>query len=276
MSAPARPRRVAVVTGASSGIGRAVALRLAADGLDLVLGYRSNASGARSTAAAAAEHGGEVRVFQLDLAWPEAAATALEDALDDRGVDVLVNNAGINRRAWFVDEDVAAVEHTVAVDLLGPFACCQVAARRMIAQGRGGRIVNVTSVHEHVPLRGASSYCAAKAALGAVTKVMALELAEHGITVNAVAPGETATPMNGVPHDVDAAELDRPAIPAGRPGRPQEVADLVGHLAGAGAAYTTGTSIVVDGGLSLMAAVANQERSASLAFASAQPTQELS
>jgi NAD(P)-dependent dehydrogenase (short-subunit alcohol dehydrogenase family) len=264
------------VTGASSGIGRAIALRLATDGLDLVLGYRSDGAGAQRTAAAAAEHGGDVRVFQLDLVWPSAAASALEDALDDRGIDVLVNNAGVNRRAWFVDEDIADVERTLAVDLTGPLACCQVAARRMVAQGRGGRIVNVTSVHEHVPLRGATAYCAAKAALGAVTKVMALELAEHGITVNSVAPGETATPMNGVPDDVDAAELKRGAIPVGRPGRPQEVADLVAHLIGANAAYTTGVSVVVDGGLSLMAAVANQEQSSTLAFAAPSTSQELS
>lgn len=266
MNVPPTPRRIAVVTGASSGIGRAVALRLADDGLDLVVGYRTDLDGVQRTATDASERGIDVRIVQLDLAQPLEAAAALDAALDERGIDVLVNNAGVNRRAWFLEEDVAAIEHILAIDLTGPLACCQLAARRMVSQQRGGRIVNVTSVHEHIPLRGASAYCAAKAALGAATKVMALELAEHEITVNAVAPGETATPMNGVPEHVDAATLPRLAIPAGRPGRPAEIAALVTHLASPAAAYTTGVSLVVDGGLSLMAAVANQEEGSTLAF----------
>lgn len=260
------PRRIAVVTGASSGIGRAIALRLADDGLDLVVGYRTDLDGAQRTATGARERGIDVRIVRLDLAQPLEAAAALDAALDERGIDVLVNNAGVNRRAWFLDEDVPAIEHVLAIDLTGPLACCQLAARRMVTQRRGGRIVNVTSVHEHIPLRGASAYCAAKAALGAATKVLALELAEHEITVNAVAPGETATPMNGVPEHVDAATLPRQAIPAGRPGRPAEIAALVTYLASPAAAYTTGVSVVIDGGLSLMAAVANQEQASTLAF----------
>jgi len=273
MTASLIPRRIAVVTGASSGIGRAIALRLAADGLDLVLGCRTDVDGAEQTAAEAAELGSDdVRIFQLDLARPVGAAAALEAALDDRGIDIFVNNAGVNRRAWFLDEDIAVMDHIFAVDLTGPLACCQVAARHMVTQGRGGRIVNVTSLHEHIPLPGATAYCAAKAALGAVTKVMALELAEHAITVNAVAPGETATPMNGVPEHIDAATFSRAAIPAGRPGRPTEVAALVAYLTSPAAAYTTGVSIVIDGGLALMAAVANQEQASTLAFATPIPT----
>jgi NAD(P)-dependent dehydrogenase (short-subunit alcohol dehydrogenase family) len=127
----------------------------------------------------------------------------------------------------------------------------------MAAAGRGGRIVNVTSVHEHVPLEGSSAYCAAKGGLGLLTKVMALELAPHGITVNAVAPGEIATPMTGN-EDVDPSTVDRPAIPAGRPGDAHEIAALVAFLASPEASYITGESVVADGGLLLMAAVANQ------------------
>ena len=129
----------------------------------------------------------------------------------------------------------------------------------MIRQGRGGRIINVTSVHEHVPLRGASAYCAAKGGLGMLTKVMALELAEHGITVNSVAPGETATPMTGN-EDVDPHRIRRPGIPMGRPGDAREIAAVIAFLASGNSSYVTGASIVVDGGLLLMAAIANQEQ----------------
>src|SRR5213079_3048786 len=116
----------------------------------------------------------------------------------------------------------------------------------MVAQGRGGRIVNVTSVHEHVPLPDSAAYVAAKHGLGGLTKQMALELAEHGITVNAVAPGEIATPMTSN-EDVDPRTIDRPGIPAGRPGSAHEIASIVSWLASPGASYATGHSFVVDG-----------------------------
>ena len=123
----------------------------------------------------------------------------------------------------------------------------------MIAAGRGGRIVNVTSVHEHVPLRRSAAYCAAKGGLGLLTKVMALELAEHGIAVNAVAPGAVATPMTDL-HDRDPREIERPGIPAGRPASAHEIAAAVSFLASGAATYTTGASLIVDGGLTLKAA----------------------
>jgi NAD(P)-dependent dehydrogenase (short-subunit alcohol dehydrogenase family) len=130
----------------------------------------------------------------------------------------------------------------------------------MIAAGAGGRIVNITSVHEHVPLRGAAPYVAAKHGLGGLSKVLALELAEHGICVNAVAPGEIATPMTGG-EDIDPRDRPRPMIPAGRPGDAREVAALIAWLCSPEAGYVTGSSYVIDGGLTLMAAVANQEAS---------------
>jgi NAD(P)-dependent dehydrogenase (short-subunit alcohol dehydrogenase family) len=139
------------------------------------------------------------------------------------------------------------------VDLTGAFVCAQAAARRMVAAGRGGRIVNVTSVHEHVPLAGSSPYCAAKGGLGMLTKVMALELAAEGITVNSVAPGEISTPMTGQ-EDADPREQDRPGIPARRPGHAREIAALIAFICRDEAAYLTGESIVMDGGLTLMAA----------------------
>jgi NAD(P)-dependent dehydrogenase (short-subunit alcohol dehydrogenase family) len=127
----------------------------------------------------------------------------------------------------------------------------------MVERGQGGRIVTVTSVHEHVPLRGSSAYCAAKGGLGLLTQSMALELAEHGITVNAIAPGEIATPMTGA-DDEDPHSIERPGIPVGRPGDAREIADAIAWVASSGASYLTGHSLVVDGGLLLMAAVQNQ------------------
>jgi NAD(P)-dependent dehydrogenase (short-subunit alcohol dehydrogenase family) len=150
--------------------------------------------------------------------------------------------------------------NVLAVDLDGAFLCAQEAARRMVAAGGGGRIVNVTSVHEHVPLRGAAPYCAAKGGLGLLTKVMALELAEHGILVNSVAPGEIATPMTGN-EDVDPATVERPGVPVGRVGHAREIGGAIAYLLSDEASYTTGASFVIDGGLLLMAAVYNQDTS---------------
>jgi NAD(P)-dependent dehydrogenase (short-subunit alcohol dehydrogenase family) len=260
---PAR-RGTAFVTGASSGIGSAAAISLAQAGHRVVVGYRSDEDGARRTVRDMPV-GAEAILVRLDLNDPQAAAdTVRRTAQEHGGIDVFVNNAGVNRRAEALEEDADGWQRLLNVDLTGPFLCAQAAAASMAATGRGGRIINVTSVHEHIPIRGGSAYCAAKAALGAVTKVMALELAEHGITVNSVAPGETATPMNGVPESTDAADMKRPAIPAGRPGRPQEVAALITYLASSAAAYTTGVSLTIDGGLSLMAAIPNQGYAGSL------------
>ncbi|MDH6575359.1 SDR family oxidoreductase [Kitasatospora sp. MAP5-34] len=249
----------AVVTGASSGIGRATAVALARAGHAVAVGYRTDRAGAERTARLA----GQGLVFPLDLADPEAAALAVDRAAEQLGgLDVLVNCAGVNRRSPALEETLLDWQRILTIDLTGPFACAQAAARRMVAQGRGGRIVNVTSVHEFLPILGGASYCAAKGGLGELTKVLALELAPYGITVNAVSPGETATPMNGVPDDQDAAGLARPAIPVGRPGRAVEVAAAIAHLAAPEAAYTTGITLTVDGGLSLMSAIANQRYAA--------------
>ncbi len=252
-------RRSALVTGASSGIGRATAILLAQRNHDLAIGYRSDVDGARRTAAVVEAAGGRTVVFRLDHTEPEQAADAVDRAAGDLGgVDVFVNNAGVNRRARFLDETLADWRRLLAVDLTGPFACAQAVARRMVEQGTGGRIVNVTSVHELIPIDGGSAYCAAKGGLLMLTRVMALELAPHGITVNAVAPGETATPMNGVPEGVDAGDIARPMIPVGRPGRATEVAALIAHLADDAAAYITGSTLHMDGGLALMGAIPNQ------------------
>jgi NAD(P)-dependent dehydrogenase (short-subunit alcohol dehydrogenase family) len=245
---------VAIVTGSDSGIGRATAVALARAGHDVGVTWHTDADGARETARRIEGAGARAATRRLDLARPDVAAAAI-DALAGElgGVDVLVNNAGANHRAGVLEQRIDAWRHTLDVNLTGPFACAQAAARRMVAAGVRGRIVFVTSVHEHDPLRTAVAYAAAKAATGMVVKVMALELAAHGITVNAVAPGHIATPMTGKA-DVDPHDVALPQVPLGRPGAPAEVAALIAWLASASASYVTGASVVCDGGLRLTAA----------------------
>ena len=250
--------RVAIVTGSDSGIGKATAVRLALDGFDVGITWHTDEAGAKGAAAEVQELGRRAEVRHVDLSsmpGPESVVDDLADALG--GLDVLVNNAGTGSSSPFLDQDLDGWRHVLEVDLTAPFLLAQRAAQRMVAAGKGGRIVNVTSVHEHVPLPGSSAYCAAKGGLGLLTKVMALELASSGITVNAVAPGEISTPMTGQ-HDVDPHTEDRPGIPAKRPGHAREVAEVIAFLAGEGSSYVTGSSYVVDGGLLLMAAVRNE------------------
>lgn len=167
------------------------------------------------------------------------------------GLDMLVNNAGTIATERALDTDFDTWRRVLSVDLDGAFRCTQRAARHMIEGGNGGRIINITSVHEHQPRVGFAAYCAAKAGLGALTKVLALELAEHGITVNSIAPGEISTPMTGQ-GDVDPREQRRPGVPLGRTGGAHEVAAAVSFLATPAASYITGTSLPVDGGVTLM------------------------
>ena len=245
----------AIVTGSDSGIGKAAAVHLARAGYDIGVTWHEDEEGARETAHEVEAQGRRAEVRRLDLSvLPGAAKVVDELAGALGGVDVFVNNAGLGRSAPFLDLSWDDWTQTLDVDLNGAFLCAQRAARLMVAQRRGGRIVNVTSVHEHVPLPESAAYVAAKHGLGGLTKQMALELAEHGITVNAVAPGEIATPMTGN-EDVDPRTLERPSIPAGRPGDANEVAALIAHLCTDAAAYITGASYVIDGGLLLTAAV---------------------
>ncbi len=246
--------RVAVVTGSDSGIGRATAVELARAGYDVGITWNSDEDGAEATAAEVRRLNRHAEVRRLDLTrLPEAADVVDELMAALGGIDAFVNNAGTNNRAPFLELAWDDWRETLSVDLDGAFLCAQRAARRMVEQGRGGRIVNVTSVHELIPLDRSSGYVAAKHGLGGLTKVMALELAEHGITVNNVAPGEIATPMTDN-EDVDPREIDRDWIPLGRPGDAREVASLIAWLCSEGAAYTTGSTFVSDGGLMLIAA----------------------
>jgi NAD(P)-dependent dehydrogenase (short-subunit alcohol dehydrogenase family) len=249
----------AIVTGSDSGIGKATAVALAERGFDVGVTWHEDEEGALDTAREVESKERRAEVRRLDLADVEQGARVVGELADALGgLDVFVNNAGTGHSTPFLEVSLDEWRHIVDVDLTGAFVAAQEAARRMVDAGRGGRIVNVTSVHEHVPLRGATAYCAAKGGLGQLTRVMALELAEHGITVNSVAPGEIATPMTGA-EDEDPAAIERPGIPAGRPGHAHEIASAIAYLASPEATYVTGASWVIDGGLMLMAAQANQE-----------------
>jgi NAD(P)-dependent dehydrogenase (short-subunit alcohol dehydrogenase family) len=248
----------AIITGSDSGIGKATAVALARRGHDIGITYSRDEDGAKATADEVRAHDRRAEVRHLDLTQTaEVQATIDELAQALGGVDILVNNAGSGASTPFLQIELAEWRDVLEVDLTGAFLAAQAAARRMVDSGTRGRIVNVTSVHEHVPLEGSTPYVVSKHGLGGLTKSMALELAEHGITVNSVAPGEIATPMTGQ-EDEDPRAQERPGVPVGRPGDAREVAELIAYLASPEASYTTGASYVVDGGMLLMAAQANQ------------------
>ncbi|CBG89008.1 SDR family oxidoreductase [Citrobacter rodentium] len=243
--------KVAIVTASDSGIGKACALQLAQQGFDIGITWHSDEQGARKTAQEVMKHGVRAETIQLDLSVLPEGAQALEQLITRLGrIDVLVNNAGTMSKAGFLELPFADWRQIFTVDVDGAFLCSQLAARQMVKQGQGGRIINITSVHEHTPLPEASAYTAAKHALGGLTKAMALELVKHNILVNAVAPGAIATPMNDM-DDSDVKPGSEPTIPLGRPGLTREIAGMVGWLCSDGASYTTGQSLIVDGGFML-------------------------
>lgn len=241
--------KTAIVTGSDSGIGRATAVALARDGFDVGITWHSDEDGARETARLAEEHGVRTVVARLDTTDFEGCGDVIDAMADELGgLHVFVNNAGMGEHTKFLDQTVESWRSVIAADLDGAFVCIQRAAKRMVAAGAGGRIIAVTSVHESQPRVGSSAYDAAKHGLGGLIKTIALELGHLGITANSVAPGEINTPMNST-EDVDASEIERPGIPLGRPGNPEEIADVIAFLASPRSSYVTGASWAVDGGM---------------------------
>jgi NAD(P)-dependent dehydrogenase (short-subunit alcohol dehydrogenase family) len=242
---------VAIVTGGNSGIGRATAVALAEKDFDVGITWHRVKERAESAVAEIERIGRRCAVRHLDLHAVQEGEQAVDELAEDLGgVDVLVNNAGYGTSKPFLDLNLGEWQGVIDVNLTGAFVAAQAAARRMVEQGKGGVIVNVTSVHEHIPLSGSSPYTASKHGLGGLTKVMALELGKHGIRVNAVAPGQIATRMTGQ-EDQGPSEID---VPLGRAGDAREVANLIAWLASDESVYVTGASYVIDGGLTLIAA----------------------
>ncbi|MFC8303316.1 SDR family oxidoreductase [Specibacter sp. NPDC057265] len=242
----------AIVTGADSGIGRAIAVALAEAGADVGITWHQDQEGAQGTAREVEGRGARAVVSQLDTTDLGSCPATVESLVKELGgVDVFVNCAGTGDGTPFLDLDLATWQTTVDTNLTGAFLCMQRAAKFMVDKGAGGRIIAVTSVHETQPRVGASAYDASKHALGGLVKTMALELGAHGITVNSVAPGEIATAMTGN-EDVDPHTVERPGIPLGRPGDAREIAAVVAFLASKAASYVTGASWPVDGGMLLM------------------------
>ncbi len=243
-------KQTAIVTGGSRGIGRAVAMRLAKDGMNLVINYRGNSAAAEETERLCRELGAEVLLVQGDVSRAEDCEKLAAQAKETFGrVDVLVNNAGITRDgllARMTEEDFRAV---LDVNLVGPWNMMKAVNRIMMKQ-RYGRIVNLSSVTGLMGNMGQTNYAAAKAGIVGMTKSYAREVASRGITVNAVAPGFIDTDMTEAMPE-GAKDKIITGIPMGRTGKPEDVAEAVAFLASEQAGYITGEVLRVDGGMAM-------------------------
>jgi glucose 1-dehydrogenase len=243
--------RTALVTGADSGIGRAIATTFAREGADVGVHYLDDERGAEQTAHAAAGHGVRAEIFQADFADPRNAERLWREATARLGpIDVLVNNAGKGAGAdSSLDIPLASFVDVINVDLVSPWVLAQAAARQMAERGRGA-IVNITSVHEEIPSPGNAAYDAAKGGLRMIARTLTAELAGKGVRINNLAPGMIATPMTaGRLHDREQGAQSLQRIPMGRPGEPQEIANVALLLASDDASYVSGATWFVDGGL---------------------------
>jgi glucose 1-dehydrogenase len=243
--------KIAVVTGGSLGIGAGIARRLAREGAAVTLDYHTHRNAADGIAQQIAAAGGRALVLQADVSRvADVQALVTQTAQHFGRVDILVNNAGIEEPAAFLDVAEDAFDRQIAVDLKGAYFAAQAAARQFIAQGGGGVIVNISSVHEELPMVGNAVYCAAKGGLRMLTRTLATELAPRGIRIVSVGPGAVATPINAATlNDPQKRQALLGEIPLGRVAQPEDIAAAVAWLVSDQASYITGTTLFVDGGL---------------------------
>ncbi len=247
--------KVAIVTGSASGIGRAIVAAYAREGAAVTIDYHGTPDKASEMVRNIESGGGRALAVHADVSQPDQVQNLVDQTVEKFGrLDILVNNAGIEQKVPFVDVPKDLWDEVIAVDLTGPFLCAQAAARQMIKQGEPARIINISSVHEDLPMPTNAPYCAAKGGLRMLMRTIAIELAEHQITVNNIAPGAIDTPM-------DAPLKSEPVlmktllseIPLGRMGKPEEIAELAIYLASDAAAYVTGSTYFIDGGMTRQA-----------------------
>jgi len=243
--------KVAAITGGSQGIGLAIAQRFAQEGADIAFCYRSNKAGADEVVANIRKTGGQVAGFRYDVSSVSDGQKFIADTAEQFGkIDILVNNAGLERRADFWDATEADFDAVLNVNLKGLFFISQAFVRNRMATKSGGKIINISSVHEELPFPRFASYCASKGGVKMLTRNLSIELAPLGITVNSIAPGAIETPINkdllNDPARV-AALLEN--IPLKRLGTPDDVASMAVFLGSEESNYATGTTFFVDGGL---------------------------
>ena len=242
--------KVAIITGAATGIGQGIALEFAREGASVVVDYVGNAS-PDDTLAQIRALGGNAIGVAANVSDPAQVQSLIQQTVAKFGkLDILVNNAGIEKKIAFVDYPLDEWQKILAVNLTGPFLCAQAAARQMIAQGNGGRIINISSVHEDLPMPTNAPYCTSKGGLRMLMRTIAVELAPHNITVNNIGPGAVFTPIDDdVEKDTKLNAAILAEIPLGRWGQPRDIANMAVYLASDDASYVTGSTFFVDGGM---------------------------
>ena len=243
--------KVAIVTGGNSGIGQAIVLELARRNASVVIDYVAHPEATEALEQQIAKLGEQSIGVDADVSRLAGLQKLVDEAVRRFGrLDIMVNNAGIETRTSVLDTTEDQYEEVLAINLKSAFFGTQLAAKQMIKQGSGGRIINISSVHEDWPMPGNTAYCLAKGGMRMLTRTAGVELAPHNILVVGVGPGAVATPIN-LSTMKDPAKLARldATIPLGRMARPEEIAGLVGFLAGEGASYLTATTIFADGGI---------------------------
>jgi glucose 1-dehydrogenase len=243
--------KVAIVTGGNTGIGKSIVLALARDGASIVIDYIADEQATEDLEKQSVALGGRAVGVEADVSKVADLERLVAAAVKEFGrLDIMVNNAGIETRTSILDTTEEQYEKVLEINLKSAFFGTQLAAKQMIAQGGGGRIINITSVHEDWPMPGNTAYCLSKGGVRMLTRTAGVELGTHGITVVGVGPGAVATPINtSTMNDPAKMKTLDAAIPLGRMADPDEIGSVVAFLAGDGASYLTATTIFADGGI---------------------------